>query len=104
MKIKYVCHGLISLHVNFHYNRTKWTLTSNIKICRWGGGGGKEKELRKSIKKQYAHNCQLVHREKFHCIIEILQQFLKLQFKIHGESGKEPLVWNIVPFFSCHKF
>ena len=41
MKIKYVCHGLISLHVNFHDNRTKWTLTSNIKICRWGG---KEKE------------------------------------------------------------
>ena len=41
MKIKYVCHGLISLHFNFHDNRTKWTLTSNIKICRWGE---KEKE------------------------------------------------------------
>ena len=40
MKIKYVCNGLISLHVSFHGNRTKWTLTSNIKICRWGGGGG----------------------------------------------------------------
>ena len=37
MKIKYVCHGLVSLHVNFYDNRTKWTLTSIIKICRWGG-------------------------------------------------------------------
>ena len=37
MKIKYVCHGLISLHVSFHDNRTEWTVTSNIKICRWGG-------------------------------------------------------------------
>ena len=35
LKIKYVFHGLISLHVNFHDNRTKWTLTSNIKNCRW---------------------------------------------------------------------
>ena len=40
MKTKYVCHGLISLHGNFHDNRTKWTVISNIKICRWGGGGG----------------------------------------------------------------
>ena len=30
---------LISLHANFHDNRTKLTVTSNIKICRWGGGG-----------------------------------------------------------------
>ena len=36
MKTKYVCHGLISLHVNFHDNRTKWTVTSNIKNYRWG--------------------------------------------------------------------
>ena len=41
MKTKYVCHGLISLHGNFHDNRTKLTATSNIKICRWGV---KEKE------------------------------------------------------------
>ena len=42
MKTKYVCHGLISLHVNFHDNRTKWTVTSNIKFCRWGGGKRKK--------------------------------------------------------------
>ena len=36
MKTKYVCHGLISLHVNFRDNRTKRTVTSNIKFCRWG--------------------------------------------------------------------
>ena len=41
MKTKYVCHGLISLHVNFHDNRKKRTITSNMKICRWGK---KEKE------------------------------------------------------------
>ena len=36
MKSKYVCNGLISLHIEFHDNRTKWTENSNIKICRWG--------------------------------------------------------------------
>ena len=41
MKTKYVCHNLISLHVNFHDNRKKRTVTLNIKICRWGE---KEKE------------------------------------------------------------
>ena len=41
MKTKYAYYGLISLHANFHDNRTKSTETSNMKICRWGG---KEKE------------------------------------------------------------
>ena len=41
MKTKYACFGLISLHANFHDNRTKGTATSNIKICRWGGGSKK---------------------------------------------------------------
>ena len=41
MKTKYVCYSLDSLYVNFHDNRTKWTVTSNTKICRWGE---KEKE------------------------------------------------------------
>ena len=40
MKTKYVCHGRISLHVNFHDNRTKRLVISNIKISRCGGGGG----------------------------------------------------------------
>ena len=41
MKTKYVCHGLISLHVNFHVNRT---LKCNFKyksLQVGGGGGGK---------------------------------------------------------------
>ena len=42
MKTKYVCHGLIYLHVNFHYNRTMRTVISIIKSCRWGGGEEKE--------------------------------------------------------------
>ena len=37
----YACYGLISLHVNSHDNRTKWTVFSNTKIFRWGE---KEKE------------------------------------------------------------
>ena len=32
MKTKYVCYGLISLHVKFHDNRTKWTVASSIKF------------------------------------------------------------------------
>ena len=40
-KTKYVCHGLISLYVNFHNNRTMWSTYLLVKICRWGG---KEKE------------------------------------------------------------
>ena len=38
MKFKYVYHGLISLYVNFHNNRTMWSTNSLVKICRWGGG------------------------------------------------------------------
>ena len=41
MKTKYVSHGLISLNVNFHNNRTMWSITLLVKICRWGGGKGK---------------------------------------------------------------
>ena len=36
MKTKYVCHGLISLYVNFHNNRTMWSTNLHVKICRWG--------------------------------------------------------------------
>ena len=43
METKYVCHGLISLNVNFHNNRTMWSTNLLVKICR-GGGGGEEKE------------------------------------------------------------
>ena len=50
MRTIYACYGLISLHVNFHDNRTKWTVFSNIKICRWGGGGGEGKRAFLSIK------------------------------------------------------
>ena len=42
MKTKYVCRGLISLHVNFCNNRTMWSTNLHVKNCRWGGG--KEKE------------------------------------------------------------
>ena len=36
MKTKYVCHGLISLYVNFHNNRTMWSTNLLVKINRWG--------------------------------------------------------------------
>ena len=35
---KYVCRGLIRLHVNFHSNRTKWSTNLHVKICRRGEG------------------------------------------------------------------
>ena len=31
MKTKYVCRGLISSYVNFHYNRTMWSTKLNVK-------------------------------------------------------------------------
>ena len=37
---------MISLLVNFHDNRTKWTVVSNWKICRWGE---KEKEPNRTM-------------------------------------------------------
>ena len=43
MKTKYVFHGIINLHVNFHDNQKKRTVTSIIKICRWGGKGKEPK-------------------------------------------------------------
>ena len=33
MKTKYVYSGLISLYVNFHYNRST---ILHVKICEWG--------------------------------------------------------------------
>ena len=39
MKTNYVCHGLISLYVNFHNNRTMWSANLLVKICRWGEKG-----------------------------------------------------------------
>ena len=41
MTTKYVCRGLISLYVNFHSNRTKWSINLHVKTWRWGGGEGK---------------------------------------------------------------
>ena len=37
MKTKYDFRGLISPYVNFHYNRTMWSINLHVKICRWGG-------------------------------------------------------------------
>ena len=46
MRTKYNCYEfVISLHVSFHENRTKWTVISNWKICRWGGGEEKEQNF-----------------------------------------------------------
>ena len=39
MKSKYVCRGLIRLYVNFHNNRTLWSINLHVKICRWVGKG-----------------------------------------------------------------
>ena len=41
MKTKYVCHGLFSLYVNFHNNRTMWSTVLHVKNLQVGG---KEKE------------------------------------------------------------
>ena len=39
MKTKYVFHGLIYQHGNFHDNRTRWTVIFSMENCRWGGKG-----------------------------------------------------------------
>ena len=44
MKTKYVCHGLIFLHVNFHDNQTMRTVILIIKNWRWGGGRKKSQK------------------------------------------------------------
>ena len=33
---KYFCHGLNSMHVNRHDNRTMWTKVCFVNFCRWG--------------------------------------------------------------------
>ena len=35
MKTKYVCRGLISPYLNFHYNQTMWSKNLHVKVCRW---------------------------------------------------------------------
>ena len=46
MKIKFVCHGLIMRHANFHDN---WTMASNLLHIKMGGenerGAGKGSKL-----------------------------------------------------------
>ena len=42
MKTDYVWPILISLHANFHNDRTMRTVTLLEKSCRWGEGEGKE--------------------------------------------------------------
>ena len=49
MRTKCVLHILISRHVNFHNDRTMWTVTIPVKTCRWGG--------RKKSQTLYWSNC-----------------------------------------------
>ena len=42
MKTKYVCYGLVNLHVNFDDNRTKGTV-----ISKFAGGGERKKSREK---------------------------------------------------------
>ena len=71
MLTKYVCDGLISLHINFHDNRTKWTVTSNKKICRWGE---KEKEPNILLEKilRYMKNVRFI---TLNACFEVISQF-----------------------------
>ena len=41
IKLKYICHGLIYLHVNCHDNWTMQTVTFNCKNLQVGGGARK---------------------------------------------------------------
>ena len=72
MKNKYVCHGLISPHVNFHDNRTKWLVISNIKISRWRGKGKR------------AQLCFNYHA-KFHCFMTTLNRLFKIEIQRRGD-------------------
>ena len=74
MKTKYVCHGLIYLHVNFHENRTMRTEILIIKNCRWGGGG-KEKESKTSVGQMIACYKQNIHLLPFAAVLKSLFVF-----------------------------
>ena len=62
MKTKYVCRALISLYVNFHNNRTMWSINLHVKICRWGG---KEKRALESRGGRIFKNCRKFCRPFF---------------------------------------
>ena len=51
MKTKYVCRGLISLYVNFHYNQTMWSKNLQVKNCRLGERK-KSRNFEKRLKKR----------------------------------------------------
>ena len=70
MKTKYVCHGLISKHVNFHNNQLAGTVILLKKICRWG----KEKEPLAAI-----NYCNYLKMKINYCICKIVQ--IKLTFE-----------------------
>ena len=93
MKSKYVCHGRISLHVNFHDNRTKWLVISNIKISRWGGGG-EEKEPERGIRRGFT-----MLKIKTYCVWHVLVK-LHANFCNNRTMWEEweRIVWPIDPF------
>ena len=51
MKTKYVCEGLISLHVIFHDN---CTMTTVIKFTEFAGGGKRKRAKISSLKKSFS--------------------------------------------------
>ena len=70
MKTKYVCRALISLYVNFHNNRTMWSINLHVKICRWGG---KEKRALESRGGRIFKNCRKFCRPFFIFFFELCQ-------------------------------
>ena len=96
MQTKYVCHGLISLCVNFHNNWRMWSTNLHVKNCRWGG---KEKEpiwRDEQIDNSTTVNIFFLHtlpHNITHLAVITRKSNIKLGILKRGETGKEPNVF-----------
>ena len=86
MQTKFVCHGLIYLHVNFHDNRSMRRVILIIKSCRWGK---KEKEPKLTIVNRF--DFYTLHRINTRLALITMKQLRKSKFETWGGEPEKNL-------------
>ena len=103
IKTKCVCHGLISLYVNFHNNRTMWSTNLLVKTCRWGGKGKRAqlatplvKLQNKAVQKLFSGQlvCWKCCRNLFNAVFKSNAKLNRFSYKKFQKKSKTPTAKN----------
>ena len=91
MKTKCVWHILINLRVNFHNDRTLWTVVLIVKNCRWGK---KEKEPTNCYDLAFFLSpiCEFLHLKYFFTLAGLFKKSLSF-CSIPGVSSGFKVIW-----------